>query len=90
MYGLIMLTVILALVFTLRKAASIKNMKWLQRLVLDLAGVPGHRHPDRAGSPPKLGRQPWVVYPSATGPEGVSARHRATRHLGRRYRHPSC
>ena len=33
MYGLIMLTVILALVFTLR-GGKIQNMKWLQRLVL--------------------------------------------------------
>ena len=39
MYGLIMITAILAIVFTYRKGGRIKNMKWLQRLVLEVAAT---------------------------------------------------
>ena len=70
MYGLIMLTVILALVFTLR-GGKIQNMKWLQRLVLISPVFP--LIAIQAGwFTAEVGRQPWVVYPSATSPEGVS------------------
>ena len=67
MYGLIMLTVILALVFTLR-GGKIQNMKWLQRLVLISPVFP--LIAIQAGwFTAEVGRQPWVVYPSATSPE---------------------
>ena len=70
MYGLIMLTIILALVFTLR-GGKIKDMKWLQRLVLISPVFP--LIAIQAGwFTAEVGRQPWVVYPSATGPDGVS------------------
>ena len=69
-YGLIMLTDILALVFTLR-GGKIQNMKWLQRLVLISPVFP--LIAIQAGwFTAEVGRQPWVVYPSATSPEGVS------------------
>lgn len=70
MYGLIMITIILALVFTLR-GGKIQNMKWLQRLVLISPVFP--LVAIQAGwFTAEIGRQPWVVYPSATSPEGVN------------------
>lgn len=70
MFGLIALTVILVLVFTLR-GGKIKDMKWLQRLVLISPLFP--LIAIQCGwFTAELGRQPWVVYPSATSPEGVN------------------
>ena len=71
MYGLIMITAILAIVFTYRKGGRIKNMKWLQRLVLISPVFPVIAI-QTGWFTAELGRQPWVVYPSATSPEGVS------------------
>ena len=71
MYGLIMITAILAIVFTYRKGGRIKNMKWLQRLVLISPVFPVIAI-QTGWFTAELGRQPWVVYPSATGPEGVA------------------
>ena len=69
MFGLIALTVVLALVF-MRKG-KIKGMKWLQRLIVVSPVFP--LIAIQCGwFTAELGRQPWVVYPSATGPEGVS------------------
>lgn len=70
MYGLIMITIILSLVFTLRQG-KIKNMKWLQRLVLISPLFPFIAI-QTGWFTAELGRQPWVVYPSTTGPDGVS------------------
>ena len=57
-------------VFTLR-GGKIKDMKWLQRLVLITPVFP--LIAIQAGwFTAEVGRQPWVVYPSATGPDGVS------------------
>lgn len=69
MYGLIMITAILAIVFTLRKG-RIRHMKWLQRLILvsplfPLVAI------QTGWYTAEIGRQPWVVYPSTTGPDGV-------------------
>ena len=71
MYGLIMITAILAIVFTYRKGGRIKNMKWLQRLVLISPVFPVIAI-QTGWFTAELGRQPWVVYPSVTGPEGVA------------------
>ncbi len=71
MYGLIMLTIILALVFTLRKKGQIKNMKWLQRLVL-ISPVFPFIAIQTGWFTAELGRQPWVVYPSTSAPDGLS------------------
>lgn len=70
LFGLIAITVFLALFFTLR-GGKIKNMKWLQRLILISPVFP--MLAIQAGwFTAEVGRQPWVVYPSATGPDGVS------------------
>ncbi|HIW75538.1 MULTISPECIES: cytochrome ubiquinol oxidase subunit I [Gordonibacter] len=70
MYGLIMITAILAIVFTLRKG-KIQNMKWLQRLVL-ISPVFPLIAIQTGWFTAEMGRQPWVVYPSTTGPDGVA------------------
>lgn len=70
MYGLIMVCVILALVFSFRKGA-IKNMRWLQGLLL-ISPVFPFIAIQTGWLTTELGRQPWVVYPSTSGPEGIS------------------
>lgn len=70
MFGLILITVVLVLVFTIR-GGKIKNMKWLQRLALVSPVFPFVAI--QAGwFTTEVGRQPWAVYPSTTGPDGVS------------------
>lgn len=69
MFGLILVTVVLALVFM--RGGKIKDKRWLQRLLFVsplfpfVAIVTGWVTAE-------IGRQPWVVYPSTSGPEGVS------------------
>ncbi len=70
MYGLIMLTVVLALIFGFRKG-RVQHMKWLQRLLVISPLFPLIAI-QTGWFTAELGRQPWVVYPSATGPDGVS------------------
>ena len=70
MYGLIMLTVILALVFTLR-GGRIRTMRWLQKLLVVAPMFP--LIAIQVGwITAEVGRQPWVVYPSTSGPDGVA------------------
>lgn len=70
MYGLIMLTVILALVFTLRDG-RIRTMRWLQKLLVVAPLFP--LIAIQVGwITAEVGRQPWVVYPSTSGPDGVA------------------
>lgn len=70
LYGIIMLVTILSLVFTYR-GARIKRMRWLQNI-----GIVSPIFPLLAimfgWVTAEIGRQPWVVYPSETGPDGVS------------------
>lgn len=70
MYGLIMVCVILALVFSFRKG-KVKNMRWLQTLLL-ISPVFPFIAIQTGWFTTEVGRQPWVVYPSTTGPDGVS------------------
>ena len=69
MFGLILVTVLLALFF--QRGGKIKDKRWLQRLLFVsplfpfIAIVTGWVTAE-------IGRQPWVVYPSTSGPEGVS------------------
>ncbi|MEC4273847.1 cytochrome ubiquinol oxidase subunit I [Adlercreutzia sp. R25] len=70
MYGLIMLTSILVLVFTF-KGGRIAKMRWLQRAAL-ISPVWPFIAIQTGWITAEVGRQPWVVYPSVTGPEGVS------------------
>lgn len=70
MYGLIMLTVILALVFTLR-GGRIRTMRWLQKLLVVAPLFP--LIAIQVGwITAEVGRQPWVVYPSTSGSDGVA------------------
>lgn len=70
MFGLIALTVILALVFTLR-GGKIRDMRWLQKLLVISPLFP--MIAIQAGwFTAEVGRQPWTVYPSESAPEGIS------------------
>lgn len=70
MFGLIMLTCILALIFSFKKT-TIVNKKWLQRLILISPLFPFIAI-QTGWLTAEIGRQPWVVYPSTSGPDGVS------------------
>lgn len=70
MYGLIMLTAILVLIFSF-KGARIQKMRWLQWACV-LAPIWPFIAIQTGWITAEVGRQPWVVYPSMSGPEGVS------------------
>ncbi len=70
MYGLIMMTSILVLVFTFR-GGRIARMRWLQWLAV-LSPLWPFIAIQTGWITAEVGRQPWVVYPSVSGPEGVS------------------
>ena len=70
MFGLIAITTILAFIFTYRKG-RIKDMRWLQNLAIisplfPFLAIQG------GWITAEIGRQPWVVYPAASSPDGVS------------------
>lgn len=69
MFGAIFLCVFLALIFSCKKG-RIKGMKWLQWILLISPLFPFLAI--QAGwMTAEVGRQPYVVYPSVTGPDGV-------------------
>lgn len=70
MYGLIMVTAILAIAFSLR-GGRIANMRWLQKLLVVSPLFPFVAI-QVGWITAEVGRQPWVVYPSTSGPDGVS------------------
>ena len=70
MYGLIMITAILAVVFSLR-GGRIRSMRWLQKLFVISPLFPFVAI-QVGWITAEVGRQPWVVYPSTTGPDGVA------------------
>lgn len=70
MYGLIIITAILAVVFSLR-GGRIRSMRWLQKLLLVSPLFPFIAI-QVGWITAEVGRQPWVVYPSTSGPDGVS------------------
>ena len=70
MYGLIMLTAILVLIFSF-KGARIQKMRWLQWAAV-LSPIWPFVAIQTGWITAEVGRQPWVVYPSMSGPEGVS------------------
>ena len=70
MFGLIALTTILSFIFTYRKG-KIKNMRWLQNLAIisplfPFLAIQG------GWVTAEIGRQPWVVYPAESSPDGIS------------------
>ena len=70
MYGLIMLTSILVLIFTFL-GGTIAKMRWLQWLAV-LSPIWPFIAIQTGWITAEVGRQPWVVYPSTTGPDGVA------------------
>lgn len=70
MYGLIMLTAILAIAFSMR-GGRIATMRWLQKLLIVSPLFPFIAI-QVGWITAEVGRQPWVVYPSTSGPDGVS------------------
>lgn len=70
MYGLIMVTVVLALVFSLGKG-RIRSMRWLQKLLVISPLFP-FLAIQVGWITAEVGRQPWVVYPATSSPDGVS------------------
>ncbi|MCL2529238.1 MAG: cytochrome ubiquinol oxidase subunit I [Coriobacteriia bacterium] len=69
LFGLIALIVILALIFSFRKG-KITEMKWLQRILI-ISPVFPMLAIQSGWMTAEYGRQPWVVYPSVSGPEGI-------------------
>lgn len=70
MFGLIGLTTLLAFVFTFRKG-RIASMRWLQNLAIASPLFP-FLAIEAGWFTAEIGRQPWVVYPATSSPEGVS------------------
>ncbi len=70
LFGLIMVTCLLVLLFTFR-GGKIRQMKWLQWLCI-LSPLFPFLAIQAGWFTAEMGRQPWVVYPSVTGPDSVS------------------
>lgn len=70
MFGAIALVLVLVLIFTFR-GGKITTKKWLQRLMI-ISPIFPMIAIQSGWMTAEFGRQPWVVYPSATGPDGVS------------------
>ncbi len=72
MFGLIALCLILALIF-MRKGAKrgVSKMKWLQRLLV-IAPIFPFLAIQCGWLTAEVGRQPYVVYPANSSPEGIS------------------
>lgn len=69
LFGLILITVVLALIF--QRGGKLKDKRWLQRLLFVSPLFPFFAIVT-GWVTAEIGRQPWVVYPSTSGPEGVS------------------
>lgn len=71
MFGLIALVLILVFVFTRKNAKhSVKNMKWFQWLLI-ISPVFPFLAIQTGWFTAEVGRQPYVVYPSNSAPDGV-------------------
>ena len=69
LFGLILITVVLTLIF--QRGGKLKDKRWLQRLLFVSPLFPFFAIVT-GWVTAEIGRQPWVVYPSTSGPEGVS------------------
>ena len=70
MYGLIMVTAILAIVLSFRDG-KVRSMRWLQKLLVISPLFP-FLAIQVGWITAEVGRQPWVVYPGASSPDGVA------------------
>ncbi len=68
-FGLICICLALALIFG-RKKGNIQNMRWLQWLLV-ISPIFPFLAIQTGWLTAEVGRQPYVVYPSTTGPDGV-------------------
>ncbi len=79
LFGLILIVVILAIIFTrgkknadgTRADPAVTRMGWLQKLLL-ISPIFPFLAIQAGWFTAEVGRQPWVVYPSTTGPDGVA------------------
>lgn len=70
-FGLIALVLLLAIIFIRKKAKhNVSNMRWLQ-WVLIFSPILPFLAIQTGWLTAEVGRQPYVVYPSTTGPDGV-------------------
>ena len=67
--GVLLLVALLALIAL--KKDKLANWRWLQKLLV-VAPLFPFLAIEAGWFTAELGRQPWVVYPSTSGPEGVS------------------
>ena len=70
MFGAICLVILLVLIFTFR-GGKIQQMKWLQWIVI-ISPIFPFLAIESGWFVAELGRQPWVVYPSVTGPDQIA------------------
>lgn len=71
MFGLIALILIFALFTTFRKSRKVKEWKWLQWVLMISPIVPLIAI-ECGWMTAEYGRQPWVVYPANSSPDGLS------------------
>ena len=71
MFGLIFIIALLAVIFSFRKKGQIKHMRWLQ-WILVFAPICPFLAIQTGWCTAEVGRQPWVVYPATSAPDGVS------------------
>ncbi len=70
-FGLIGICLVLALIFMRKKAKhNVSNMRWLQWLLI-ISPVFPFLAIQSGWLTAEVGRQPYVVYPSVTGPDGI-------------------
>lgn len=70
MFGAICLVILLVLIFAFR-GAKITKMKWLQWICI-ISPIFPFIAIESGWFVAELGRQPWVVYPSVTGPDSIA------------------
>lgn len=72
MYGILLVLLILTLIFTFtNNGQRIREATWLQKILLISPAFPMIAI-QLGWFTAEFGRQPWIVYPSTTGPDGVS------------------
>ena len=71
LFGVIVLVLILAAIAAFKKGSKLGSKKWVQ-WVLILSPLAPFIAIQSGWSTAEFGRQPYVVYPSVSGPDGVS------------------
>ena len=71
LFGVIVLVLILAAIAAFKKGSKLGSKKWVQ-WILNLSPLAPFIAIQSGWSTAEFGRQPYVVYPSVSGPDGVS------------------